>query len=736
MIKLRKTGYHSRSLAADIALGVSDGIDNALWCYAFVTVIFTGALSVFLPVGILTMFFGWALLGIFVTLTSKAPLHMANTDEKAVVIIASISVVMVAEMGAEASSSRGLATLLAIISISSLTVSAGCYFVGRYRLARLLELLPYPVVCGFMAGIGWLLLDAGVVVAADASLAPGLTEQLTENGQWPRLILTLASGAGLMWVVNKFDKSWALPVASATIIAVFYLIAAFTGTSKSELTAAGWLIEFAHQESSAFELLGQLSFSDIDKPFIFRMIPEIMTLVFLVMLGISMSLSALKAASKIDLSTTEEFKIFSGGNLICGLIACPPGYTDVVASTLFEKFGASSRWMPLISSSVCLLVILAGGWIIGFLPMVLVGATIFLFAFQTLYEWLHDNVKSFSLLDYAIVWVIFGTVIFAGFTQGIIVGIILTVLLFVFRYSMISAIQARHTLRDHRSSVERSVHDNAILDKRGTTAVVFTLRGFLFFGTANSILDTIKGDPVVKEGKCRAILLDMKWVTGIDISALNTFVAIRNICETAGIELAYSGISSKLQNRISIVNPENLGQHEPLLFKETDFAVEFLENLLLESEEQQSTELSIRDYLADIVDNEEKVDILLSAMNRIECKKDDTLFKQGDLDTGLFIVERGTLSAHINVSGNRTLRVKKFAAGSLIGELSAYMADRKRTAAVVADEDSVIYQLSSEYLEKLDTLDFKLAACIHELVATTLAERVSYMNRRLMVQLD
>jgi hypothetical protein len=54
-----------------------------------------------------------------------------------------------------------------------------------------------------------------------------------------------------------------------------------------------------------------------------------------------------------------------------------------------------------------------GGWIIGYIPKVLVGATVFLF---------------------------------------------------VFRYNMISAIQSRHTLNDFRNSVERSASNRLTLE--------------------------------------------------------------------------------------------------------------------------------------------------------------------------------------------------------------------------------------------------------------------------------
>jgi CRP-like cAMP-binding protein len=67
--------------------------------------------------------------------------------------------------------------------------------------------------------------------------------------------------------------------------------------------------------------------------------------------------------------------------------------------------------------------------------------------------------------------------------------------------------------------------------------------------------------------------------------------------------------------------------------------------------------------------------------------------------------------------------------------MSAYTADRKRTATIVADEDSVLYHLTAEKLAQLDIDDLKLAASIHELVARTLGNRITYMNRRLFLEL-
>ena len=79
--------------------------------------------------------------------------------------------------------------------------------------------------------------------------------------------------------------------------------------------------------------------------------------------------------------------------------------------------------------------------------------------------------------------------------------------------------------------------------------------------------------------------------------------------------------------------------------------------------------------------------------------------------------------------------MKKFRPGSLIGEMSAYTSDRLRTASVVANEPSVLYHLTSEKLAQLDTENLMLTASIHELVARTLGNRITYMNRRLFLEL-
>ena len=91
MSLFQRTGYRSKDLFADLALGLSDGLDMSLWCYVYASIIFAGVLSVYLPVGILTILLGWVLVSIWVSLVSREPLHICNTDDQAVVIYGAIT---------------------------------------------------------------------------------------------------------------------------------------------------------------------------------------------------------------------------------------------------------------------------------------------------------------------------------------------------------------------------------------------------------------------------------------------------------------------------------------------------------------------------------------------------------------------------------------------------------------------------------------------------------------------
>ena len=722
----RKHGYDSKTFVTNAALGIFDGIDSVLWCYGFAAIIFTGALSVFLPLGLVILLSGWALLSICVAVTSRAPVHMIAIDEQAVVIIGSISVTMIATFGDAAASARGLATILAVMSSVSLAAALSFFLVSRFHLARLLELLPYPVICGFMAGIGWLLLDAGVMVAIDMPISPELWDSLRQQGNGYKLLTCLVGGLFLLVFTNRIDRTWALPAATSAVLLMFYLVVMVAGLDLASLRADGWIFDIRAPEGGIGELIAGLRWQHIDIGFMVSVLPQIATVVFLTMLAASMNLSAMMAINPGDgMQNQQEMNRIGAGNLLCGLVCCPPGYTDAPASILYQGFGASSRWMPLASSAVCLLVVASGDWFISYTPKVLIGATIFLFALQLFYDWMYANVRNFHLADYVIVCSILLAVIGFGFMQGILVGILLALLIFVLRYSVIPAIQDQFSLIDHRSSVERSVLDDQCLEAHGGEALVCNLRGYLFFGTANTVRDALRASIV--HGRYTQILLDLRRVTGIDISAMTAFAQLKQICDVHQIRLLYACTEPETATRLIRLDAVGLEDGAALVYPTSDFAIEQMEEWLLHRYRRESGTAEVRDHLQNILNDADKVESLLQVMTRIDCKQGEYLFRQGDRDIGFYILESGEMSATIDTGRGPSQRVKRFSPGSVIGEMSRYTSEGARSASVIANSAAVLYHLDPESLPD--------QSIVHELVARTMSARMEYMNRRLMWEL-
>ena len=109
-----------------------------------------------------------------------------------------------------------------MFAITSLFVAGTFFAVAFFKVARLLELVPYPVICGFMAGIAWLLLDIGVMVATDSHISSNLLPALEERDNLLKLLLFVVGGVVMLWLTNRIARPWVLPAAAIALIFLFY----------------------------------------------------------------------------------------------------------------------------------------------------------------------------------------------------------------------------------------------------------------------------------------------------------------------------------------------------------------------------------------------------------------------------------------------------------------------------------------------------------------------------------
>jgi SulP family sulfate permease len=187
-----------------------------------------------------------------------------------------------------------------------------------------------------------------------------------------------------------------------------------------------------------------------------------------------------------------------------------------------------------------------------------------------------------SKLDYLVVVLILivsGTV---GFLEGVAVGIAAAVLLFVVDYSRVNVV--KHTLsgQNRHSTYTRNNQHRQILNREGAQLYILELQGFIFFGTANRLLTQIRERVQERDaGPVRFVLLDFRQVTGLDSSALFSFVKMKQHALANGIALVLTHLSPAVQRQLEQTGLAQTQGDLMRVFPDMDHGIEWCEDCIL-----------------------------------------------------------------------------------------------------------------------------------------------------------
>jgi SulP family sulfate permease len=377
-------------------------------------------------------------------------------------------------------------------------------------------------------------------------------------------------------------------------------------------------------------------------------------------------------------------------------------------------------WLMMLS------VLLFGASLFNYMPKAIIGGTIAFLGLAFLYEWLVVSLRRLSTLEYSIVVVILLVVAAVGFLPGVAAGLVLTVALFVVSYSRVDAV--RHSLSgsDLRSRVKRSGHERSLLDEAGPSVLILQLQGFLFFGTANSVLERI--DRRTKAGPpVDCVILDFRRVTGIDASAVLVLRTLARSAARGGYLLVLTEIGPTVATQLERRGLRTEAGETFRMLDSLDDALEFSEERRLARAASAVTEAAVVDPLETaLVGSDIDRDTLLTYLNRVSVARGEALVRQGDAPNALYIVAKGRLTARFEAPGQPPRRLETMGAASLVGELGFY-AYVLRTASVVADVDSEVYSLTRENLARFESEHPRQAAKLHALLARLMAERMVHL---------
>jgi SulP family sulfate permease len=377
------------------------------------------------------------------------------------------------------------------IGLTSILVGLFFYILGRFKLGKLVRYIPFPVVGGFLAGTGWLIVKFSFAMMTDLDLSLAnmviLFEKNIFNQWFPGFVFAVV----LLLATRRFSHYLLTPGILFGSIALFYMVMFSRGFSYTALEANGHLLgpfpDGGLFPGMPFEYVSRFRW-DL---FIVHL-PAIGTMMILNAVAVLFNYSGLELIVKEDFDLDKELRLTGYNNMVAGLAGTPAGYITLSETSMSYNLGARSRLPSIVVAVFCTVTLIFGAKVLSIFPKVILGGLLLNLGLEFLMEWLYDTRKRLQKTDYTVIALILIVIGSIGFLEGIVLGLLMSIMLFVINYSKVEVIKYQLTGKTFSSNVERSSHLKQILDDHGDEIYILPLQGFIFLALPTACCSRFK----------------------------------------------------------------------------------------------------------------------------------------------------------------------------------------------------------------------------------------------------
>ncbi|KAF1364617.1 hypothetical protein EJ07DRAFT_97696 [Lizonia empirigonia] len=491
-----------------------------------------------------------------------------------------------------------MATTITSYCLSSVLTGLIFLALGGFKLGTLVSFFPRHILIGCIGGVGFFLFVTGIEVSAriEGNLNYDLAtlQKLFSADTWYLWMIPLTLAISIMLMQRMVKSPFVLPAFFILIFATFYvLVKGIFHVDLQDARDAGWIFEKPEAGVKFYRFYSYFKFWLIDFSALASCIPTMFALSFFGIIHVPINVPALGAAVKEDnLDVNRELIAHGISNTLSGFVGSIQNYLVYANSVMFIANGGDSRIAGTLLAIATTAVWIAGPAMIGYIPICLVGALIFLLGIDLMKEALWDTFGKCHKLEYLTIVAIVLIMGVHDFVVGIFVGIVLACVSYVVQSSRHPAIRGSYSGVVAESTVRRPRADCRYLSKvRGQIRVV-KLGGFLFFGTIVSVEENLRSlidDDKFEEQPVSFILVDFTHVTAVDFSGCEGFQRINRILGSKNVKMIFSGVSFGNDVGKSLQSVGLLDEAEdddspppPQVFEDLNTALESCENELLE----------------------------------------------------------------------------------------------------------------------------------------------------------
>lgn len=719
----------SSSVLPAVMVGAIAGIDNIGIGLAIASLIFAGPLIAGLEMGVGVVLLGGVVLALLIGLRSTQPNAVALVQETSIAILASTAAIVAVRMTGPVEAK--VATVFAILGISTIVAGIVFWVIGKLRWGGLAGVLPYPVVAGFLAGSGWLLLEGGATMLTGGHSLADIASRLYEPDVLARVAPAIIFSVAMIIALHRMTHPMTAPALMLLAGAAFYLVVPSMGISVAQARDLGWLPDVSGGVGISLPTVHMLGLVDWGQ--VVFATPAMLSAALLSMIGLLLNTSGLELALGRDLDADSELRSSGGANILVGCFGGPSGFVGLSMTLLAEKMSCHGRGAGVATAIVMAVGLFFARPIVSHLPVFLTAGLVLYMGLDLLYTWFVESRRKLPFSEWLIVVVILGVVALVGFMQGLAVGLLVSIGLFIYNYARLPVIRLNTTGRDMRSTVDRSPEASAYLLENGHVIEITQLEGYLFFGTADRAVSEIRSRiDESQEISLQFLVIDFRYVSGVDSAATSCFVKLKHAVEAAGVRTCFSHVDPKIE---IAMKRAGLGFQESDLItieQDLDHAVEKCEEGLLAMREQNDAEARLVDHLASAIGPHPRLQELIEVMSERHMDPGEYLIHAGNEADDVFFLASGRVKVQITLANGRALRLRTMTGGAIVGEVALYLGV-KRSADVIVEIPSLVLRLDAGTISELEEKDSELAVLAHRILAHTLAEKLTLANRLIQI---
>ncbi|MHB1049638.1 MAG: SLC26A/SulP transporter family protein [Bacteroidota bacterium] len=606
---------------------------------------------------------------------------------------------------------------------------------------RLIKFIPYPVVSGYLSGVGVLIalgqlpklfgftkeisllqglstpalwkkegLAVGIVTILLMALAPRITKKI------PAAIIGLLGGILFYFILALFSPALLTQSGNPLIIGPIQASGSFFDT------AAGRITSFFSVNIASLQLI---------------IIPALT-------LSVLLSIDTLKTCVGLDAMTRSRHNsdrelIGQGiGNLASCIVGGMPGAGTMGPTLVNITSGGRTPRSGIIEGGFVILAILLLSRLIAWVPIAALAGILLVIA------WRMFDKSMFRLLKYPegrLDFAVIAGVVLVSITVDLIaasgVGVALAILLFIRDQIRGSVIRRKLYLNQISSKTRRRVAEREILNQQGDQGVFCELQGNLFFGTTDQLFTQLGPDLRTK----RYILMDMRRVQSMDYTAAHLFEQMHEQLAERGGQLVFSGMPSGLLDernfehyltRLGVVKEE-----AGVMISETlDGALEWMEERILENagavKEGEERLLEVKDFELFREFDEKALKEMKACMSEMSLATGEKAFSHGDVGDETYLVRRGSVRILLPLESGKFHHLATIGSGDFFGEI-AFLDKGKRSADVEAKVPTELYVLSRARFNQQSRSDPTFGVQVFARLAHAIALRLRQTDSELRV---